>query len=182
VTAPSVSSRIRQAQPRRVHLVLRDGTMVEGQILIGEDQALVPYLNGRRGGWMNLTRAHRPKLNEAPSHIIVQSEHIILATAPDGDVQIATAPSSGVEERSVEVVLLGGKVVRGIVSAAAQQRLSDYIGAQTGKFMGLHRASLIPDGRALGDLALHIGAIEILKDLRATAPIEESSSMAEPPA
>ncbi len=159
---------------------MRDGTMVEGNIMLGEDQALVPYLNGRRGGWMNVTRAHRPKLNEPPGHVIVQSEHIILATAPDGDVQIATAPPSGVEERNVEIVLLGGKVVRGFVSAAAQQRLSDYIGAQTGKFMWLQRATLAADGRALGDLALHMGAIEILKDLRATTPIEESSSLVDP--
>jgi hypothetical protein len=175
VTAPTLS-RIRQAQPRRVHLVMRDGTMVEGHILIGEDQALVPYLNGRRGGWMNMTRAHRPKLNEAPAHIILQSEHIILATAPDGDLQIATVPSTGVEERSVEVVLLGGKVVHGFVTAAAQQRLSDYIGAQAGKFMGLQRATFAPEGRTLGDVALHIGAIELMKDLRNTAPLDESPS------
>jgi hypothetical protein len=177
VTAPS---RIRQAQPRRVHLVLRDGTMIEGYILIGEDQALAPYLNGRRGGWMNVTRAHRPKLNEAQSHIIVQSEHIIMATAPDHDVQIATAPPSGVEDRNIEVVLIGGKTVHGFITAAAQQRLSDYLGSQTGKFMWLQRATLAPDGRALGDLALHIGAIEIMKDLRANAPIEEGSSIVEP--
>jgi hypothetical protein len=154
--------------------------MVEGRILIGEDQALVPYLNGRRGGWMSVMRAHRPKLNEAESHLIVQSEHIILATAPDADVQIATAPPSGVEERNVEAVLLGGKVIRGFVTAAARQRLSDYIAAQTGKFMCLLRASLAADGRPLGDLALHLGAIEILKDLREGAPIEEGSSAIEP--
>lgn len=159
-----------------MHLVLRDGTMVEGHILIGEDQALVPYLNGRRGGWMNVTRAHRPKLNEQAGHIIVQSEHIIMATAPDHDVQIATAPPSGVEERTVEVVLLGGKTLHGFVSAAAHQRLSDYIGSQTGKFMWLQRATLAPDGRALGDVALHIGAIQILKDMRDTAPLDEGPS------
>ena len=161
---------------------MRDGTMVEGHILIGEDQALLPYLNSRRGGWMNVTRAHRPKLNEPPGHMIVQSEHIILATAPDGDVQIATAPSTGVEERSIEAVLLGGKIVRGFVSATAKQRLSDYVGAQTGKFMCLQRASLEPGGRALGDLALHLGAVELLRDLRETAPIEESTTIPVPSA
>jgi hypothetical protein len=154
--------------------------MIDGYILIGEDQALVPYLNGRRGGWMNVTRAHRPKLNETPGHVIVQSDHIVLATAPDGDVQIATAPPSGVEERNVEVVLIGGKVLRGFVSAAAQQRLSDYIGSQAGKFIWLQRASLAADARALGDLALHMGAIEILKDLRDSVPVDESTSATEP--
>jgi hypothetical protein len=39
--------------------------------------------------------------------------------------------------------------------------------------MWLQRATLATDGRALGDLALHMGAIEILKDLRDTAPIDE---------
>ncbi len=161
---------------------MRDGTMVEGHILIGEDQALVPYLNGRRGGWMNITRAHRPKLGETPSHIIVQSEHIIMATSPDHDIQIAVAPPSGVEDRHVEIVLLGGKTVHGFVTAAAHQRLSDYIGSQAGKFMWLQRATLAPDGRALGDLALHMGAIEILKDLREGAPIDESTSISDPTA
>jgi hypothetical protein len=161
---------------------MRDGTMLEGHVLIGEDQALVPYLNSRRGGWMNVTRAHRPKLGEPPGHVIVQSEHIILASGPDGDIQIAIAPSGGVEERPVEVVLIGGRVVRGFVSAAAQQRLSDYIGAQAGRFMGLQRATLMPDSRALGDLALHTGSIEILKDLRDTAPIDEGPSLLEPSA
>lgn len=178
MTSPSLT-RIRQAQPRRLHLVMRDGMMAEGFIHIGEDQALVQYINGRRGGWMNLTRAHRPKLNEPAGHLIVQSEHIILATAPDGDVQIAPVPSSvGVEERNIEVVLLGGKIIHGFLSAASQQRLSDYIAAQTGRFMGLQRASLAADGRALGDLALNMGAVEILRDLRATSPIEEVTSAA----
>jgi hypothetical protein len=181
MTAPSLS-RVRHAQPRRLHLVMRDGTMIEGYIRMGEDQALVPYLNGRRGGWMSLTRAHRPKLGEPPGHLIVQSEHIVLATAPDGDVQIATHPASGVEERNVEVVLIGGKTARGFVTAAAQQRLSDYIAAQAGRFMGLQRVSLVPDGRALGDLALHTGAIEMLKDLRDAAAIDEGPSAADPSA
>ncbi len=179
MTAPSLA-RVRAAQSRRLHLIMRDGTMIEGNVLIGEDQALVPYLNSRRGGWMNLTRARRPKLGEAPGHIIVQSEHIIIASAPDHDVQIAIAPSGGIEERPVEVVLLGGKTVHGLVAAADKQRLSDYIGAQAGRFMGLQRATLVPDGRVLGDLALHTGAIEILKDLRDTAPIDEGASLVEP--
>jgi hypothetical protein len=179
VTSPSLS-RIRQPLSRRVHLVMRDGTMIEGHILIGEDQTLVPYLNGRRGGWMNVTRAHRPKLSEPPGHLIVQSDHIILATAPDGDVQIAAAPTAGVEERGVELVLLGGKLMRGFVNATAKQRLSDYIGAQAGKFMCLQRASFVSDGREFGDLALNLGAIELVKDLRESAPIEESTSGVEP--
>jgi len=80
----------------------------------------------------------------------------------------------------VEAPLLGGRILHGFVSAAARQRLSDYIGSQTGKFICLQRASLVPEGRVLGDVALHMGAIEILKDLRDTAPIDEGHSASEP--
>ncbi len=155
--------------------------MIEGSVQIGEDQALVSYLNSRRGGWMNLTRAHRPKLNEQPGHLIVQTEHVIMASAPDRDAQVAVVPAGGgVEERPIEIVLIGGKTVHGFIAATEKQRLSDYIGAQAGRFMGLQRATLAPDGRVLGDLALHIGAIEILRDLRASAPIDEGPTQPEP--
>jgi hypothetical protein len=180
MTVPSLS-RIRAAQPRRLHLILRDGTMVEGHVQIGEDQALVSYLNSRRGGWMNVTRAHRPKLNEQPGHLIVQTEHVIMASAPDKDAQVTVAPAgAGIEERPIEIVLLGGKTVHGFISTTDKQRLSDYIGAQAGRFMGLQRATLAGDGRSLGDLALQIGAIELLRDLRASAPIDEGPTNVEP--
>src|SRR5579872_7272518 len=111
MTVPSLA-RIRAAHPRRLHLILRDGTMIEGSVQIGEDQALVSYLNSRRGGWMNLTRAHRPKLNEQPGHLIVQTEHVIMASAPDRDAQVAVVPAGGgVEDRPIEIVLIGGKTV-----------------------------------------------------------------------
>jgi len=93
---------------------------------------------------------------------------------------MTAAPGGAVEERPVEIVLIGGKTVHGFVNAADKQRLSDYIGAQAGRFMGLQRATFAADGRSLGDLALSIGAIEILRDLRASAPIDESSTLQEP--
>jgi hypothetical protein len=158
---------------------MRDGTMIEGQIQIGEEQTLVSYLNSRRGGWMNLTRARRPKLDEAPGYMIVQSDHVILASAPDGNVQIAGGANQAVEERQVEVVLVGGKTLRGYVTAASQQRLSDFVSA-SGRFMGLGRATLMPDDRALGDVALHGGAIEIFRDLAGTVPLDEGGSAPEP--
>ncbi|MBI1809375.1 MAG: hypothetical protein HYR75_05700 [Gemmatimonadetes bacterium] len=162
-------------QPRRLNLVLRDSTVVEGYIHIGEEQSLVQYFNTRRGGWFNLTRARRPRLDEPPGHIIAQAEHVIMASAPDEGVQVGTAAGINTEDRPVEVVLIGGHTVRGFLSAAPQQRLSDVIAA-SGKFVGVTRATL-KDGRALGDVVLHTGAIEILRDLRATAGLDEGSSL-----
>ena len=173
MTGPSITSR-RKPQPRRLNLVLRDSTVIEGYIHIGDEQSLVQYFNTRRGGWMNLTRARRPRLDEPPGHIIAQADHIVMASTPDDAVTVGATSGIGTEERPVEVVMIGGHTVRGFLSAAPQQRLSDVIAA-TGKFIGLTRASL-KDGRELGDVVLHGGAIELLRDVRSTSPLEEGSS------
>ena len=168
----SLSSRLRPAQPCRLNIVLRDSMVIEGYIHIGEDQSLVQYFSSRRGGWMNVTRARRTRTDDAPGHIIVQSEHVVMASAPDGGVMVTSAP--GAEERPVEVVLVGGHTIRGHLPAGPKQRLSDVIAAY-GKFIGITRATL-SDGRALGDLALNAGAIALLRDLRDAAPIDEGLS------
>jgi hypothetical protein len=176
MTAPGITGRVRPAQSRRLHLVMRDATMIEGSIQIGEDQSLVHYFNSRRGGWMSLTSARRPKLDEPAGHMILQSDQIIMASAPDANIQVMATPSAGTEERAIEVVLIGGKTLRGFVAAARQQRLSDYV-ASSGRFIGLTRASLMPEDRPLGDVALHSGSVVIFRDLRASAPTDEGSSV-----
>ncbi len=174
MTSPSSTGRPKQAKPRRLHLVMRDAAMIEGHVQIGEDQSLISYLNSRRGGWINMTRARRPKLGEPPGHMIIQTDHIVLAMAPDLNVQM-NVTASGMEERAVEVVLVGGKTLTGFVSAASQQRLSDYISA-SGRFIAVLRATLMPESRELGDMALHSGAIAIIRDVRASAPLDEGTS------
>ena len=173
MTGPTLTSRAKPT-PRRLNLVLRDSTVIEGWIHIGDEQTLVQYLNTRRGGGFNVTRARRPRLVEPPGHIIAQAEHIVMASAPDGAIAVGGTSGIGTEERPVEVVLLGGHTVRGFLAAAPQQRLSDVIAA-CGKFIGLPRATL-KDGRELGDVVLHSGAIEFLRDLRATAGLDEGGS------
>jgi hypothetical protein len=180
MTGPMLGGRMKPAQPRRLHLVMRDATMIEGYIQITEEMTLVNFFNSRRGGWMNLTRARRPKLDEAPGHMIVQADHVILAMVPEQNVLIA-GTAQGTEERPVEVVLVGGQTLRGQMNVAKQQRLSDFIAA-AGKFVGLTGATLAADGRAVGDVALHGGAIQLIKDLRTAAPLDEGGSAPEPAA
>jgi hypothetical protein len=165
MTSPTLSGRLKPAQSRRLQLVMRDGTAIEGQVQIGEDLSLVLFLNSRRGGWLNLTRAQRAKGDEYPGHMILQTDHVVIAAASDRNVQVTAAASPGVVERGVEIALVGGKMLRGYLHAATQQRLSDVVAA-SGRFVGLTKATLLPDGRALGDIALHSGAIEFARDLR----------------
>ena len=177
MTSPNITGRPKPAHSRRLHFLMRDSTVIEGRVQIGEDQSLVLFLNSRRGGWVNLTRASRSKGDEYPGHMILQSDHVVIGSAPDRDVHVTGAQIAGTVERPVEIVLVGGKMLQGSLHAAAQQRLSDVVVA-SGRFVGITNATLQPDGRALGDIVLHTGAIVFVRDLRAdpSSPIEEETA------
>jgi len=104
--------------------------------------------------------------------MLVQLEHIVMASAPDGKLQVASTPIAGVDERIVEVTLLGGRAVRGYLRVAPGQRLSDCVAA-AGRFMGLTLARLYPEEQDVGDAAVQTASLAIVRDLRAAAPEPE---------
>ena len=157
---------VHAVQPRQLHFLMRDGTTIEGVVQVGENQSLISFLNSR-SGWMSVTKAKRSRSDEAPGHMIIHADHIVMANSPDGGVQLAnTGTASGVE-RLVEVVLVGGRVVRGYISGALGQRLSECIAA-SGKYVAVSLARLFPEGTDVGDVALQTNALEIVRDLRIT--------------
>ena len=158
-------TRARQPIPRRLHLLLRDGTAIEGMVKVGSGQTLVAFLNSR-SGWMTMTQARRANSDEPESFLIVQTEQVVMASAPDGKVSVA-ATAAGVDDRIVELVLSGGRVVRGYLPAAPGQRLSDCV-AVSGRFLGVSLARLYPEEQDVGDVAINTGALTIVRDLRAT--------------
>jgi hypothetical protein len=176
MTAPRLTGTVKAAQSRRLHFLMRDGTFIEGSVRIGEDQSLVSFLQSRRGGWMNVMNGRRPKTDEPAAYMIMQTDHIIFVTAPDRDVQVVASQGTGTGPgRAVEFVLVGGKTLRGLLYGAARQRLSDVVRG-AGRFTPLAKATLVPDGRLLGDVALHTGAIAFARDnSTAGAPPEESA-------
>ena len=164
MTAPGPRN-LKPIEPKRLHLIMRDSTLLEGEIFIGEDASLVQYLGNRKGGWMNMVRARRPKYDELPGHLIVQTDHVVLASAPDGNVLVLGPAGVAALERSVEIVLIGGATVKGVLPMAPQRRLSDYLNS-SGRFVGVKSAMLAADGRALGDVVIHASAITILREAR----------------
>jgi hypothetical protein len=157
--------------PRRLQILLRDGTAVEGVVKVGGDQSLVSFLNSR-SGWMSLTQAKRTKDNEPEGHMLVQIDHVVMVSVPDGRVQVASTSNASVDERIVEVTLLGNRGVRGYLPVAPGQRLSDCVAA-AGRFMGLTLARLYPEGHDVGDVAIQTAAISLVRDLRTAAPEPE---------
>lgn len=162
-------TRARQPIPRRLHLLLRDGTAVDGMVKVGADQSLVAFLNSR-AGWMTVTQARRANVDEPEGFMIVQTEQVVMASAPEGKVQVGT--SAGMDDRLVEFVLIGGRSVRGYVPVAPGQRLTDCV-AVSGRFISVSLARLFPEGTDVGDVAVHTGAIAIVRDLQGAAPEPE---------
>jgi hypothetical protein len=163
MTAPN--SRTRAQENKRLHAVMRDGSLVEGTIFIGEDMSLTNFLGSRKGGWMNMIEARRPKLQEAPGHLIVQTDLVVLVSAPDANVLVVSQSGSGSGEREVELHLIGGKTIRGVMFLAPMQRMSDYL-SHCGKFAGVARATLMPEGQEIGDVAVNTGAIAMIREAR----------------
>lgn len=167
MTAPT--GRTRAQENKRLHLVMRDGALVEGSIFIAEDMSLVAFLGSRKGGWMNMVDARRPKLAETPGHLILQTDLVVLASAPDANMQVVAQSGSGAGEREVELNLIGGKSLRGRMFMAPMQRMSDYL-SHCGKFAGVTGATLMPEGTDIGDVAVSTSSIAMIREAR---PSEE---------
>lgn len=162
MTSPT-AGRTRTQESKRIHVVMRDATLLEGSIYIAEDMSLVAFLGNRKGGYMNMVDARRPKLQEAPGHLIVQTDLVVMVSAPDANVIVVGQAGAGAGEREVEVYLIGGKVLRGVMYVAPMQRMSDYL-HHCGKFVGLARAVFVTDNAEIGDVAVNTSAIAMIRE------------------
>jgi hypothetical protein len=165
MTAPNATGRARAQENKRLHVVLRDGNLLEGSIFIAEDMSLVAFLGSRKGGFMNMVDARRPKLQEAPGHLIVQTDLVVLVSAPDANMQVVGQAGAGAGEREVELHLIGGKALRGVMYMAPMQRMSDYL-HHCGKFVGITNAVFTSDGTEVGDVAVNTTAIAMIREAR----------------
>lgn len=165
MTAPTAAAKARAQESKRLHVVLRDSTLLEGSIFIAEDMSLVAFLGSRKGGFMNMVDARRPKLQEAPGHLIVQTDLVVLVSAPDANLVVVGQASAGAGEREVEVYLIGGKTLRGVMYMAPMQRMSDYV-HHCGKFVGINKAVFVADGADVGDVAVNTSAIAMIREAR----------------
>jgi hypothetical protein len=163
MTAPT--GRTRAQENKRLHVVMRDGALVEGSIFIAEDMSLVAFLGSRKGGWMNMVEARRPKLQEAPGHLILQTDLVVLVSAPDANLQVVGQAGAGAGEREVELHLIGGKTVKGTMFLAPMQRMSDYL-SHSGKFVGVSNATMQPEGATIGDVAINTAAIAMIREAK----------------
>ncbi len=155
-------SRPVQSRPRAVHLVLRDGDTVDGGIYLTDGQALAPYLGSRKNGWVNIVDATWGLEGELHKHAVLQTEHIVMASASRGDYPVVASTQNGVP-RAVDILLEDGTRLQGNLLLGSKQRLSDYL-AGTGTFIALLEASRVQDGTAIGDVAVNSACVKAVRD------------------
>lgn len=173
MTSPT-AARPRAQESKRIHVVMRDATLLEGSIYIAEDMSLVAFLGNRKGGYMNMVDARRPKFQEAPGHLILQADLAVMVSAPDGNVAVVGQAGAGAGEREVEVYLIGDKALRGFMYVAPMQRMSDYL-HQCGRFVGLVRATFVSDHAEIGDVAVNTSAIAMIREVKQPGQPEQSA-------
>lgn len=171
------ASRTLQSKPRLVHLVLRDGSEVEGGIFLNPGQALAPYLGSRKGGWVNLVEATWILPAEAKvAHAVLQADHVMYAYGVGTDVPVHSVAGGAISVRSIEVTLTNDTRIRGDLAIADRQRLSDFLHT-SGKFIPIVGAIRTDTGQNVGDIALNHSAVRVLHD---TGPRGRETPMGTP--
>ena len=163
-----------------MHLVLRDGSEVEGGIFLNPGQSLAPYLGTRKGGWVNLVEATWLFPEEAAvAHAVLQCDHLMYAYGADEDAAKTINQNSSVVLRRVEVTLTNDTHIRGDLAIAERQRLSDFL-FTSGKFIPLVGAVRVDTGQQVGDIALNHAAVRVLHDA-GTASVGHPKALPETP-
>lgn len=163
MTIPPVVGRPSTARPRRVHLVLRDGAVLDGRIYLNEGQSLALYLGSRKGGWVNIVEVVWAADGERAPHLVLQVDHLALAASVDGDIP-AVVGSGIAAQRWVQLGLENGARLQGCLFLGERQRLSDYLHT-VGKFLPVTSTTRLVDQVELGDVAINCAAIKLVRDI-----------------
>ncbi|MEO5509643.1 MAG: hypothetical protein ABIV28_07405 [Longimicrobiales bacterium] len=160
---------------RRLRIFLRDFRMIEATVSWAEGQSLATYFANRKQ-YVNLIGAHWASTQEQAEHVALKVDQVLWVAAPDGDISLTSASVVPLE-RTVEIQLDGGLLVRAGMLIAAKQRLTDYMESAQ-QFVPLTGAQLLRSGRppkkvnvTLGNIMLNQHAIQALWEIL-SVPIE----------
>ncbi|HEX8430305.1 MAG TPA: ATPase, T2SS/T4P/T4SS family, partial [Longimicrobium sp.] len=149
-------------QPRSARIVLRDGSVVEGDVHVTPGTSLARHL-AAAGAWVNLTNASVPDRDEPVVHTAMQTGSILWAASLSDDLPVGTTlPDSS--PRPVELALDGGMEIAGTIHLPTAQRLSDFL-EDSGPFLPLFDATLALGTAPLGDLVVSRSALHRIAEL-----------------
>jgi general secretion pathway protein E len=148
-------------RPRRVRFLTRGRGRLDANVMLGDGQAIGPYLASRPGA-VSLTHAEWLESGEREEQLTLRLGEIVWVQPLDQNVPLANVMPAERERVPVEVVLAEGGTVRGVLLLAQGQSLTSYLSA-------MNPFPALRDVRAgeeqVGDVALNVAGIQSVRDL-----------------
>ena len=156
-----------QMQP--VEVLLKGGRSLNGTVHVPEGMPLLDFL-GIREFFINLTTVREPgKQEEDPrdhplEHLSLRLSNVVWVIPMESSFRLSEASAPVDEGRSVELHLTDGEILSVTLNIAGQQRMSDYLDANSG-FVPLFEAKALSTSRVIEQLAVNHEAILAIREI-----------------
>jgi len=154
-------------ETKPVQVLLRGGQSLDGIIHIPEGMPLRNFLGIRRF-FLNLTsvQATGGAGEEAPlEHLSLRLSNVVWVIPQDPSLHLSSATVPAEMGRAVELQLVDGVVLRVTLNITEEQRMSDYLDANSG-FVPLFQAELTDTSRTIERMVVNHEAILAIREIR----------------
>jgi len=167
MTNPTFPKAPSHLQQKRVQVLLRGGGTLEGLIHIPEGMPLLNFLGVKRF-FLNLTSVSQEaeaEPGEVAEHLSIRLTNVVWVVPLEGTLHISTASVPTGATRTVKLQLVDGYTLEVDLNIAEEQRMSDYLDANSG-FVPLYSARLDSSDRVMDRLAVNHEAILAIREIR----------------
>jgi len=151
---------------KKVRVLLRGGSSLEGVIHIPEGMPLLNFLGVKRY-FLNLTSVQQGDGTgsaETLEHLSIRLSNVVWVIPLEGTLHISTASAPTGASRTVELQLVDDYTLKVDLNIAEEQRMSDYLDANSG-FVPLFSAMLGSRSQVIDRLAVNHEAILAIREL-----------------
>lgn len=155
-------------QREPVLVLLRGGHLLQGDIHVADGMPLINYLRIRRL-FLNLTSVRRidRETGESPhGHLSIRLSNIVWVVPLESSLELTSGFTPTDLGRVVELHLVDDKRLRVTLNMSENQRMSDYLDANTG-FVPLFQAQVEPEGQVVSRMAVNHEAILAIREVPA---------------
>jgi len=156
-------------QMQLVEVLLKGGRSLSGTLHVPEGMSLLNFLRIQEF-FINLTTVRESrKPDEDPvdhplEHLSLRLSNVIWVIPMESSFHLSAASAPMKEGRGVEIHLTDGEILSVTLNIADQQRMSDYLDANSG-FVPLFEAKALSTSRLIEQLALNHEAILAIREI-----------------
>lgn len=153
-------------QKKEVQVLLRGGQSLEGTIHIPDGMPLLNFL-GMRRFFLNLTSVQdlgSGGEKDPVAHLSVRLSNVVWVIPREPSLHLSTASIPAELGRTVELRLVDGTTLKVMLNIADEQRMSDYLDANSG-FVPLFEARDLSTSRVIPRLAVNHEAILAIREV-----------------